>query len=195
MKMISVLFLLVKGFSHLRKIPIWIMYYLLLAIKPKEIIKHIEEHNSLCLDVGAGVGQYTIALRNKGYQRVFPLEPDPKKLVRCNVELAFCSTAQDMPFREKRFDFAFAINVLHHTNARVAMLIEMNRVSEKVLISEINKDNFLVRIYNRIIGESTRLLNESDLRELMVRAGLKNVRTYRRGLLGIPNVFLYGVGN
>lgn len=194
MKMISVLFLLVKGFSYLRKIPIWFMYYLLLGIKSKEIARHIT-FDSVCLDVGAGVGQYTIALRNKGYSKVYPLEPDRKKLVRCDVELAYCSTAQDIPVSDKSFDFAFAINVLHHTSARLAMLVEMNRVSEKVLISEINKDNVLVRIYNRIIGESTKLLNESELRELMILAGTKNVRIYQRSFLGIPNVFMYGVGD
>lgn len=192
--MISVLLLLLKRFVNLRKIPIWIMYYLLLAIKPKEIIKHIEEHDSLCLDVGAGVGQYTTALRQRGFYNVYPLEPDKNKLYRCNVELAYCSTAQNIPTRDKYFNLSFAVNVLHHTKDRLEMLVEMYRVSEKVLISEINKDNVLVRIYNRIIGESTQLLNESDLRELMVCAGLKNVRTYRRSLLGIPNVFIYATG-
>ena len=191
--MSSILFMLVVS-KYLRKFVIWFMYYMLLGIKSKEIARHIT-FDSVCLDVGAGVGQYTIALRNKGYSKVYPLEPDRKKLIRCNVDLAYCSTAQDIPVSNKSFDFAFAINVLHHTNARLAMLVEMNRVSEKVLISEINKDNVLVRIYNRIIGESTKLLNESELRELMILAGIKNVRIYQRSFLGIPAVFMYGIGD
>jgi len=191
--MISVL-LFVKLLSYMRKFPIWFMYYMLLGIKSKEIARHIT-FDSVCLDVGAGVGQYTIALRNKGYKMVYPLEPDRKKIVHCDVELAYCSTAQDIPVSDKSFDLTFAINVLHHTSARLAMLVEMNRVSDKVLISEINRDNFLVRIYNRIIGESTQLLNESELRELMILAGIKNIRIYQRGFLGIPNVFMYGVGD
>jgi len=191
--MSSILFMMVV-FQHLRKLAIWFMYYLLLGIKPKEIIKHIEEHDSLCLDVGAGVGQYTTALRQRGFYNVYPLEPDKNKLYRCNVDLAYCSTAQDIPTRDKYFNLSFAVNVLHHTKDRLEMLVEMNRVSDKVLISEINRNNPLVRIYNRIIGEETQLLNESELRDLMSRAGLRNIRVYQRGLFGIPNVFIYASG-
>lgn len=189
--MSSILFMMVVS-RYLRKIVIWFMYYLLLGVKPKEIARHIEP-DSRCLDVGAGVGQYTLALRRLGFH-VLPLEPDRNKLSRCDVELAYCSTAQDIPTRDKYFNFSFAVNVLHHTKARLEMLVEMHRVSDKILISELNRNNPLVRIYNRIIGEETQLLNESELRDLMSRAGLRKVRVYQRGLFGIPNVFLYATG-
>ena len=180
-------------FGLLRKLAIWFMYYLLLGVKSKEIAKHIKP-KSRCLDVGAGVGQYTIALRDMGFL-VRPLEPDRDKLVRCDVELAYCATGQNIPTDDGHFNFAFVINVLHHTKAKIEMLAEMIRVSDKILISELNRDNPLVRMYNRIIGESpAHLLNESELKALMLRAGIKRIRTYLRGLLGVPNVFIYALG-
>jgi len=190
--MSSILFMMVVS-RYLRKIAIWFIYYLLLGIKPREIARHIEP-DSRCLDVGAGVGQYTLALRKMGF-KVWPLEPDRDKLVRCDVELAYCATAQNIPTQDGHFDLAFAINVLHHTRARKEMLVEMIRVSDRVLISELNRDNLLVRIYNKIIGESPdQLLNESELRALMLRAGIGRVKTYQRGLFGVPNVFIYASG-
>lgn len=191
----SLILLIMVVFKSLRKFSIWFMYYLLLSIKPKEIVKHIDGPDSKCLDIGAGVGQYTLALRRLGYNSTFPLEPDIEKLNRCKVELSYCATAQDIPLDNKAVDFAFAVNVLHHTEARIEMLSEMIRVSEKVLISELNRDNLLVRMYHKIIGESeTNLLNETELRSLMLNSGIRKIRTYQRGLFGIPNVFIYASG-
>ena len=84
--------------------------------------------------------------------------------------------------------------MLHHTKYRAALLREMSRVSSLIIVSEVNKANPFVRLYNRIIGENPEQhLTKNDLMSLLSRAGLEIRSFYSVGFFGIPDVFLYAV--
>lgn len=177
--------------KYLSKLLKYSSYYLLLRRKPAEISRHIKGMN-YGLDVGAGAGQYTAVLNSMGYD-VLAIEPDRNKIEGSNVPFVI-STGQDLPFSNDRFDFAFAVNVLHHTKHREKLLREMGRVACRVIVSEINRSNIFVRLYNQIIGEDpNQHLNRHDLIDELREAGLVVQRIYSKGFLGIPDVFLYAV--
>lgn len=177
--------------KYLSKVIKTISYYLLLKIKPMEITKHIMDHQH-GLDIGAGAGQYTTMLLAMGYN-VVAVEPDIKKIEKSGVPYVV-SSGQNLPFDDNQYDFAFAVNVLHHTKRPVELLQEVNRVARRVIISEVNHDNIFVRLYNQFIGEiDNQHLSPTTLLGMMEQAGLTVSKLYTKSFLSVPNVFIYAV--
>lgn len=169
-----------------------ICYYLLLKRKPREISRHISQ-DMIGLDVGAGAGQYTHVLNLAGYQ-VTAVEPVEEKIGKLGMSYVVAK-GQELPFSTKSVDFTFAVNVLHHTKMKIAMLREMGRVSSQVIISEINGENPFVRLYNKLIGENDcHHLSKAELVSMFKSAGLRVKTIYERSFLGVPGVFIYVVG-
>jgi len=177
--------------KHLSKVIKTISYYLLLKRKPMEISKYIML-NQLGLDIGAGAGQYTAMLLAMGYN-VVAVEPDRKKIEKSGVPYVV-SPGQNLPFDDNQYDYALVINVLHHTKRPVKLLQEVNRVARRVIISEVNHDNILVRLYNLFIGEiDHQHLSPTRLLGLMKQAGLTVSKIYTKSFLSVPNVFVYAI--
>ena len=169
----------------------YISYYLLLKRKPAEITRHISGMTA-GIDVGAGAGQYTAVLNSMGYS-VVAVEPDEKKIGNSGVPFVL-AIGQDLPFSDSSYDFAFAINVLHHTRYRERLLRELGRVASRIIVSEVDNSNIFVRLYNRMIGEPPDWhLTKRELTDMITRAGLNLRQVYSKGFLGIPHVFLYAV--
>ena len=177
--------------KYLTRLIKYMNYYLLLRRKPEEIAKHVNK-SQLGLDIGAGAGQYTTVLLSMGYN-VTAVEPDIDKIQKSSLPFVVAK-AQALPFPSRSYDFAFTINVIHHTKKRVEMLKEVARVADRIIISEINKGNIFVRLYNMLIGEpSYQHITKLELMELIRASGLKLRTLYSKSFFGIPNVFLYAV--
>lgn len=145
------------------------------------------------LDIGAGVGQYTQVLNLAGYH-VTAVEPVENKISKLGMEYVV-ATGQELPFPTKSVDFAFAVNVLHHTKMEIDMIREMARVSSQVIISEINGENLFVRLYNKLIGENDcHHFSKSELLSMFRQAGLSVNEIYYKSFFGVQNVFIYVVG-
>jgi len=161
--------------------------------KPRELIHWIPK-GSRGLDVGAGFGQYTQVLRSWGYD-VIALEPDGTKIAGAGAPYVV-AMGEDIPFGNLEFDFAFAVNVLHHVEDVIATLREMARVARIVIIGELNADNPLIELYHRLFmrEENPRIhLSVSQLEAAIEAAGLQPRRVYLRSLFGVPRVHLYAV--
>lgn len=161
--------------------------------KPKEIMKHIPLHCT-GVDVGAGCGQYTEVLNALGY-RVIAVEPNRELICGAKCHKEYCSGA-NMPFTDKKFDFSYVINVLHHTDEKTQILQEMKRVSNTIIISEPNKDNFLVKMFIQkklSFDDYASHLTETDLKEIIEKSGLVLKKFYHKSLFKVPGVFLWAV--
>jgi len=87
---------------------------------------------SRVLEIGAGTGNYIGALRELVACECFGVEPAGamRELARTNaqgVEVR-AGSAEELPFDERSFDFAFCVNVIHHVGDRRAFFREAFRV-------------------------------------------------------------------
>ena len=93
------------------------------------------------LDIGAGFGQYTLALREQGFT-VDCIEPDPEMR---NPDLDYVATRD-------YYETGLLINVLHHVeNPSSVIYTNLIRRCECLIIGELNGDSWLVRTYHRIL--------------------------------------------
>lgn len=111
------------------------------------------------LDVGCGHGWYACEMQRRGYL-MHGVEPSAGQIAAARrhalrtgggVRLARASAAH-LPFRDASFDFAYAINVLHHVDEteRERVLAEIVRVLRPggiFFLQEINTENPLFRFY------------------------------------------------
>jgi ubiquinone/menaquinone biosynthesis C-methylase UbiE len=84
------------------------------------------------LDVGGGTGNYSVALRDAGFE-VRHCDPSPGMAQRAADKLAphhdaVVADGQRLPFRNRAFDCAVAIKVLNHVRDRRAFAQELRRV-------------------------------------------------------------------
>lgn len=87
------------------------------------------------LDLGAGTGRYARLLSESG--RVVALDRSPEMLVHAREKGGFDivrGDAHGLPFRERSFDVAIAVMVLHQLEDVPAALRELARVTRRVLI-------------------------------------------------------------
>ena len=109
------------------------------------------------LDVGCGTGWYSVELERRGF-RVTSLDRSRQQAghardLRDAASQVVVGDAIQLPFRDATFDFAFAINVVHHLPDRAAQaesIREIRRVLQPhglFLLHEINVSNPLFRLY------------------------------------------------
>ena len=170
------------------------LYRYLTERKPKVIRDLLSPDDRYGIDVGAGCGQYAEKLTRWGYGMI-ALEPNESLLTNYCGQYYVCY-GENMPYKDKEFDFAYAINVLHHTTDPVGVLKEMWRVSRKVIIGELNKDCWLAMQYVRwFMGFDEQHLHYStgDLVTLIRTARLPIKEVKHTPLLVIPNTFIWVV--
>ena len=86
----------------------------------KELLKRLRlRRGARVLDLGAGTGISTRFLRRLGL-RVVPLEPG-MEMIRQGQQRAVRARAEQLPFREKRFDAVIAVQSFHWVDPRRAL--------------------------------------------------------------------------
>lgn len=170
-----------------------VLFNILRGKKANQIEKHIKKHE-FGLDIGAGCGQYADELNDRGYS-VTSIEPN-KKLIKCSKSKYLLGKGESMPYKSGSYDFTYIINVLHHIENPVILLNESKRVSKKIIISELNKDNFFVKIFiEKVISFEciNDMFNEKEFKKVLRKSNLKTIKFYKSGLFFIPNIFLWAV--
>ncbi len=85
------------------------------------------------LDIGSGSGLVVQHLRKKGYQ-VTGLDIEDLSFTPSVRPVVY--DGKTMPFKEKEFDVALILTVLHHTENPEAILKEAKRVAHRIIIIE-----------------------------------------------------------
>jgi len=150
--------------------------------KLRELRKYIDPYE-MWYDIGAGMGQYSVALQDEGYRitAVEPLEGYYEYAVRQRAEdLTVCA------------DGAFLINVLHHSDDPVRLLRHLRTLCPKIVVSELNRENRVVEMFVRFMlpwEDINGHLNANDVRHFLSLAGWTRVKDYSTSLLGVSNVY------
>jgi len=100
--------------------------------KVAPFIKHLSPNDRI-IDIGSGNGLITDYLRQEGFD-VTPLDI---------IDMAYHERVSPvvydgdvMPFEDKSFDVALILTVLHHIEEPDAVLVETQRIAQKIIIIE-----------------------------------------------------------
>ena len=105
--------------------------------KVREIARHLKP-NDRVLDVGSGNCVLCEQLQNSGY-RVIPIDLENNSFVDSIKPLRYDGNA--LPFADRSFDVALVVTVLHHTHDPDAVLSDVRRVANTLIIIEEIYDN------------------------------------------------------
>lgn len=112
----------------------------------EECIDFIEKINGIAIDIGCGNGRHLIYMANKtriaiGIDASIKMIEICKKKINAKNILLICGNACNLPFKDKKIDFALFIATLHNIRGkenRIKALKELKRVLKpngKALIS------------------------------------------------------------
>jgi len=169
----------------------WLYNYLKYR-KPKEIIRLLGFLDMYGIDVGAGCGQYAEVMQSEGYQIVC-VDPNEELLKAYSGVKYYCG-GEKMPFDDKQFDFSYTINVLHHAYNPIDILREMRRVSHKIIIGELNRDNILIRAYIKLLmpfDDWDEHFSRSWIEKIVRWSGLRITSYHTSPLVFVPDVFMW----
>ncbi|MCK6460702.1 MAG: class I SAM-dependent methyltransferase [Planctomycetes bacterium] len=130
------------------------------------------------LDVGAGTGHMTEALRRKGFRAV-AVDASAGMLARNPAPLKVRADAARLPFRDGAFALAAESNLLHHVGDPVAVLREMARVAAgQVAAVEPNRNHPPMLLFSLVVREERKGLRftKAHLARLAAAAGLSPER-------------------
>jgi ubiquinone/menaquinone biosynthesis C-methylase UbiE len=89
--------------------------------------------NMILLDVGAGAGLVKEMNFRGIFKEVHGIDPDERVLTNHNLDKAYVSYGDSMPFFEdEQFDIIISDNVLEHVQRKEEFFREINRVLKKV---------------------------------------------------------------
>ncbi|RMF55023.1 class I SAM-dependent methyltransferase [Candidatus Woesearchaeota archaeon] len=115
--------------------------------KVKRITKHLKKTDNI-LDIGSGYGAVSWLLRKQGY-KVTPLDVKNKS---CTKEIRpIIYNGRKIPFKDKSFDVALLITVLHHTKNPEEVLKEARRVAKRLIVMEETYSNIFQKYVTFII--------------------------------------------
>jgi len=102
----------------------------------KQIIKFLGQNQGECsiIDIGCGSGLITEKLQDQA-QSVVGFDVVNHNLSH-KIKFTLGSPDKPLPFKNKEFDYALLIFVLHHSNDPIYLLKEVNRISKHVVIFE-----------------------------------------------------------
>jgi SAM-dependent methyltransferase len=147
------------------------------------------------LDIGSGNGVLCAALRDRGHNvtaldvRDASFTPAVRPIVYDGARL---------PFRDKAFDIALLITILHHTRDPERVVAEAQRVANKVIVIEeiftnlVNRyvTYFIDSLFNaEFFGHPHTNKTDAEWRELFDRRGFRVVHvSYSRSILFLRRV-------
>jgi len=111
---------------------IYQLTFLRVQEKVKEIVRYLPERGKI-LDIGSGNCVVCQILRHKQFQ-VIPLDIRESSFVDGIVPILY--NGERMPFKDKSFDVAMLLTVLHHTRYPERVLEEAKRVARSLIIIE-----------------------------------------------------------
>ncbi|HUR62280.1 MAG TPA: class I SAM-dependent methyltransferase [Candidatus Thermoplasmatota archaeon] len=132
-------------------------------------------HPTLGLDVGCGVGLYADAVAQALGCTVVGVDASPPALRHAPTrDRLAAADAQHLPFPDGTFDFAYAINMVHHLKRgeqelALAEAARVLRPGAPLLVFEINTRNPLFRFYMRHVFPRTRRIDRGDEEFLLPR--------------------------
>jgi 2-polyprenyl-3-methyl-5-hydroxy-6-metoxy-1,4-benzoquinol methylase len=129
------------------------------------------------LDVGCGQGRYVCHMRHRGFDVTgIDSSPEQVQIAQCNVGsrgLVRLGSVLEIPAADATYDFAYAINVLHHLasieeqRAAFTELIRILRPGGMLFVHEINTRNVLFRFYMGYVFPSLNCIDEGVERWLL----------------------------
>ncbi|MCO6499420.1 MAG: class I SAM-dependent methyltransferase [Vicingus serpentipes] len=105
--------------------------------KVTPFLEWIDKDSSI-LDVGSGNGLVSWKLKQLGY-KVTPIDITSQAFDSSVKPIIY--NGRSIPFKDKEFDVALLLSVLHHTNSPEEVLRETERVAKRVIINEDIYDN------------------------------------------------------
>lgn len=135
------------------------------------------------LDVGAGTGHMTEALRRRGHP-VVAVDASAAMLRRNPSPARVRADAARLPFRDGTFATAVEANLLHHVADPVAVLREMARVARgRVAAVEPNRNHPPMFLFSLLVREEWAGLRftKAHVQGLAAAAGLRTVRIEATG--------------
>jgi ubiquinone/menaquinone biosynthesis C-methylase UbiE len=103
-----------------------------------DTVGHLQPHlkpGERLLDIGSGIGDITLRLRQAGYE-ITPL--DVQNISCTPLITPTLYNGRHMPFKDKSFDTALLLTVLHHipADSQLGVLEEASRVAKRLIIIE-----------------------------------------------------------
>lgn len=100
--------------------------------KLKTVIPHLKQAEKN-IDIGCGNGMITHTLREQGFHCT-PMDVADLSIIPTIEVVVYDGLS--MPFKDKEFDSALLLTVLHHTPDPIAILKETARIAKKIIIIE-----------------------------------------------------------
>lgn len=152
----------------------------LLKRKIEEFDSHIE---SPVLDIGAGYGQYTIYLRDKGHI-VDCIEPDMKMR----------NSGLEYDLNYPHYHTGLLINVLHHVSEDIeSFLARYLDLCDTLIIGELNGDSWLIRNYHRLFLRDEIGLHFSERKFRLMLQEHNVIASWSQNLGPFAGVHMFGV--
>jgi len=162
--------------------------------KLDEILPHLRLNDNI-LDIGTGNGVLFQKLRVENHQ-VVPLDIKDQSFIKEVKPVLYDGI--NIPFRDKHFDVALLITMLHHTAHPQKILSEAKRVAKKIIIIEeiysnmINKymTYFVDSLFNfEFVGHPHSNKTDEEWKEMFECLGLRLLHShYSRSALILHRV-------
>jgi ubiquinone/menaquinone biosynthesis C-methylase UbiE len=153
------------------------------------------------LDIGCGTGNYTNLLQQRTQAKVYGIDPSEGMLSKArqkNGRIVFLQgTAEDIPFEDDLFDFAFMTDVIHHVGDIDKMFAEIHRVlgsRGKVCIVTQSHKQIEARPIARYFPGTARVdkIRYPDIDEIIAAAKDRGLRGLKQEILFENNVIELG---
>ena len=156
--------------------------------KVERIAKHLKKTDKI-LDIGSGYGSVSWLLKKQGH-KVTSLDIKNKS---CTEEIKpIIYNGKEIPFKDKSFDVALLITVLHHTPNPEEIIIEAKRVAKCVIIIEETYSNAFQKYITFIIDSLANFeffnhphtnKTDDDWRNLFKKLGLRLKQAKKKRIL------------
>ena len=146
------------------------------------------------MDIGSGSGDVTFVIKSRGYN-VTPVDVADFHGPRLVEPVIY--DGKKLPFKDKTFDTALLLMVLHHTPNPELILLEAIRVAKELVIIETSYESSISKIHTVIADAIGNLRLEAfwnsyktddKWRELFRKLGLKfaDSQKYKDRIFGLP---------
>lgn len=145
---------------------------------------------SCVLDIGCGTGDYSVLVFRWTGAKVLGIDPSRGMLAKARVkgwdQVRFLQgRAEELPFRDQRFDLLFSIDVVHHVGDRLRMFTEAFRVLKvAAVVCTVTESReqlcrrFMARYFPSIVALNLARFSEvSKLVNWMRSSGFRDVET------------------